>query len=707
MDCAEEVTILKRVLTDLVPPEKLVFDTLAGVMEVPAGVDLDAVKAAVATTGMRAEAVVDGPQERSLWQRRRKDLMAGLSGLFLVVGFASHAAISGLQAAIGSEGMGLAEHAMPLPSGAAYLVAIAAGLVTVVPKAIYSLRTLRPDMNLLMTLAVAGALGIGEWFEAATVAFLFALSLALEAWSVGRAQRAVERLLSLAAPVVRVKRGEEIVELPPDQVELGTVFIVKPGERFGLDGQVITGRSEVDQAPITGESVPVLKEAGDEVYAGSINGNGVLEVKSTALAQDTMLAKVVEMVGQARKDRSNAERWVERFSRVYTPVVFAAAVLVFVLPPLLTGAAWSDWFYKALVLLVIGCPCALVISTPVAVVAGLAASARNGVLVKSGRLLEIPATIEVVTLDKTGTLTEGRPEVVEVIAEDDHTPEGLLAVAAAVEAGSEHPIAHAIVACAAQRESNPPAAEGVEIIPGKGTTGTVGGRRYWLGSHRWLEERGQETPAIHAALQERSGAGRTVVVIGTDDHVCGTIILADAVRADAAASVAALHEAGVGRVAMLTGDNQGTAEAVAREVGVDDVRAELLPADKVTAVEELERAYGPVAMVGDGVNDAPALARASLGVAMGVMGTDVAVETADVALMTDDLSKLAWLVRHSRHTLAIIRQNSVFALAVKALFVVLTFAGLASLWGAIAADLGASLLVVFNSMRLLRARAEG
>ena len=511
--------------------------------------------------------------------------------------------MGGLESAIGSEGMGVAEHSVPLPALIAYAIAGVAGLWPVLPKAWFSLRSMRPDMNLLMSLAVAGAIAIGEWFEAGTVAFLFAVSLALESWSVARAKRAVEKLLSLAPNMVRVKTADGTAEVAPDSVETGTLFIVRPGERIGLDGTVETGQSEVDQAPITGESVQVPKQPGAEVFAGTINGNGVLEVRSSAAAKDTMLARIVEMVGEARKDRSHSERWVERFARVYTPVVFGASALVFLIPPLVFGADWGDWFYGALVLLVIGCPCALVISTPVAVVSGLAAAARNGVLVKGGRFLEIPARIAVVAVDKTGTLTLGRPSVVDIHPMDEHTSARLLAVAAAIEAQSEHPLARAIVAHAEGGESI--VADQVEAVPGKGAQGVVDGRRYWLGSHRWLEERDQETPELHAWLEAESAKGRTVVAIGTDDHVCGTLSLADTIKPDAQASIRALHQAGVARVAMLTGDNRGTANAVAEAVGIDDVRAELLPADKVAAVEELERAYGAVAMIGDGVKTHP------------------------------------------------------------------------------------------------------
>ncbi|HEX6861560.1 MAG TPA: heavy metal translocating P-type ATPase, partial [Thermoanaerobaculia bacterium] len=415
-------------------------------------------------------------------------------------------------------------------------------------------------------------------------------------------------------------------------------------------------------------------------------------------------AHIIRMVEEAQSRRAPSEQWVERFARVYTPAVMALALAVLVVPPLFFGGSWDVWVYRALVLLVIACPCALVISTPVSIVAALAAAAHNGVLVKGGLFIEIPARLRAVALDKTGTLTWGRPAVVEVVPLAGHDERELLQRVGALEARSEHPLARAILAYIKDRGIAVLPAEDFKILQGKGATGRFEGREYWLGSHRYLEERGQETPDIHERLEAMSKAGRSAVVVGTADHVCGLIAVADEVRPESKDAVQALRDAGIETVVMLTGDNRGTAEAVGRETGIDEVRAELLPAEKVSAIDELVARYGQVAMIGDGVNDAPAMARSTISVAMGAAGSDAAIETADVALMSDDLGKLPWLIQHSRRTLRVIRQNIGFSLLVKAVFVVLTFAGFASIWAAIAADMGASLLVIFNGLRLLQAR---
>jgi Cd2+/Zn2+-exporting ATPase len=704
MDCAEEIAVLKREVGPLVGGEDhLSFDLLNAKMTVTAGPESaapEAVMQAVARTGMRAEVWREqtkaAAEERSLWERRGRTLLTTASGIFTSAGFVTATVLTG---EVGPS------HSVPLAARVLYGLGVLTAFWLVLPKAWLAARRLRPDMNLLMTVAVTGAVVIGEWFEASTVAFLFALSLALESWSVGRARRAVAALLDLTPPTARLLAddGSER-QVPVEQVPVGSLLLVKPGERIPLDGRVVRGSSHVNQAPITGESVPVPKSPGESVFAGTINGDGALEVESTKPASDTTLAHIIRLVGEAQSRRAPTEQWVDRFARVYTPVVLGFAVAVFVVPPLLLGGAWSEWFYRALVLLVIACPCALVISTPVSIVAALTAAARHGVLLKGGVFVEMPGRLRAVAFDKTGTLTEGRPAVVEVVPLEGCDESSLLELAAGLEARSEHPLGRAIVEYAKARGTPIRPAEDFQIIPGKGATGRWQGRPCWLGSQRYLTERGQETEAVRRRLEALSGPGRTVVAVGDDAKVCGLIALADAVRPEAGPSLRALREAGVPHIILLTGDNEATARAVARETGIDDVRAGLLPADKVQAVESLVAEFGNVAMVGDGVNDAPALARASLGIAMGAAGTDAAIETADVALMSDDLTRLPWLVRHSRRTLRVIRQNIAISLGVKAAFVALTLAGHSSLWAAIAADMGASLVVIFNGLRLLKSK---
>ncbi len=708
MDCAEEVAILRRELGPLVGGEQnLAFDILQGRLTVSGPrTGASAIIDAVRRTGMRAELWrgkdAPAPVAPRGWDGRTVVTIA--SGVLTVAGFATHVSIDGgVAAVLGSEGLGAAE-TVPLIARLFYMGAVLSGAWFVLPKALYSLRRLRPDMNLLMTIAVLGAIGIGEWFESATVSFLFALSLALESWSVGRARRAVEALMKIAPESVGVVLPDGTSQATPAaQVSLGTVFRVPPGERIGLDGTVTQGTTEVNQAPITGESLPVTKEPGSAVFAGTINGNGLIEVRSTKIAADTTLAHVIRLVGESQGRRAPAEQWVNRFAQIYTPVVFAVAVLVAAIPPLLFHQAWGVWLYQALVLLVIGCPCALVISTPVSIVAGLAAAARNGVLVKGGLALELPARLKAIAMDKTGTLTEGKPAVAKVVALNGHTEQELLERAGAMEASSEHPLARAICEYVTGRGLRTEQARDFTLVPGKGATAKLEGRLFWLGSHRFLEERGQETPEVHSLLDELSTTGHSVVIIGNETHVCGFIALADRLRPGVRELLAATHALGVPHVVMLTGDNQGTARTIAKQAGIDEVHAELLPADKVTVMESLVYRYGTVAMVGDGVNDAPAMARASLGIAMGAIGSDAAIEAADVALMSDDLHQLPWLIAHSRRTVSIIRQNITLSLAVKFIFVALALSGHASLWAAIAADMGVSLLVIFNGLRLLGA----
>jgi len=704
MDCAEEVAILRREVGPVAGGEdQLAFDLLRGKMIVSGNAPADTISAAVARAGMRAERwsdVVPEAGSLSFWQRRGRTALTVVSGVFTMAGFVSHATLAGgISAAFGSEGLGLTHHVPPLTM-LLYAVGIVLGSWYIAPKALLAAKRMRPDMNLLMVLAVVGAVFIDEWFEAATVSFLFAVSLTLESWSVGRARRAVEALMAVAPATVRLKRDGRDIEVPTAEAAVGEFFTVRPGERIGLDGVVIKGSSEVNQAPITGESLPATKEPGNAVFAGSINGSGVVEIEVTKLAGETTLAQIIRMIGEAQTRRAPSEQWVEKFARVYTPIVFAIAILVGLIPPLF-GGDWSAWGYRALVLLVIGCPCALVISTPVSIVASLAAAAKNGVLIKGGVHVETPARLRVIAFDKTGTITAGEPSVVEVVPMSGHSEAELLERVGAMEVHSDHPLARAIMDYIRERKIETTPADEFRILPGKGAVARFKDKNYWLGSHRFLEERAQETPEVHDRLVALADGGRTVVVVGNDTHVCGFIALSDRLRPGIQTVISTLSAQGVRHIVMLTGDNRGTAERMAKEAGIKEVRADLLPADKVTIVEDLVRSYGQVAMVGDGVNDAPAMSRASLGIAMGAAGSDTAIEAADVALMADDLTKLPWLIAHSRRTLSIIQQNIWLSLGVKALFAALTLLGHASLWSAIAADMGVSLLVIFNALRLL------
>ena len=731
LDCVEEVSILKSEIGPLVGgADKLVFDVINGRMTIVPeanSVPEKAIIKAVGLTGMKATPWTQGQSQPDIKKRQRSQtLFAVLSGFCIFSGILIHIAIAGgftglqnlfkspenltftWQQLIQYFGNLLNAHSqvtMPLPEKAAYGLAIVFGVRHIIVKAFYALKRLRADMNLLMFVAIIGAIIINEWFEAAAVSFLFSLSLAIESWSIARARNAVEALLDLAPSTVLVKEknGQE-KQIPASEVVVGEVFIAKPGDKIPLDGEVVSGASSVNQAPITGESVPVTKQIGDHVFAGSINGEAMLEVKSTKIASDTTLAHIIRLVEEAHSKRAEAEQWVEKFARIYTPVVMLLALAVFVIPPLLMGGYWQEWLYRALVLLVIACPCALVISTPVSIVAALACAARQGVLVKGGIYIEAPASLKAIAFDKTGTLTQGKPVVTDVIPFNNHTQEELLSRAAALEIRSNHPLAAAIIKYVQNQQIEISSADDVTVLPGKGVTGVFNDTTFWLGSRRYLLERAQETPGISDKAQALEQTGKTVIAVGNDQHVCGLIAVADQPRPEVQSVLKALKKTGVQHLAMLTGDNQVTAENIAKQIGIDEIYAELLPADKVEKISRLIAKYEKVAMVGDGINDAPALGRASLGIAMGVMGSDAAIETADIALMSDDLSKLPWLVKHSKRTLRIIRQNIFFALSLKAVFAILAFAGLATLWAAIAADMGASLLVVANGLRLLKAK---
>lgn len=568
-----------------------------------------------------------------------------------------------------------------------------------------SLRRATFDMNALMTIGVAGAVLIGEWEEAGLIAFLYSVSNWLEAATMERTRNALRGLMDLAPKVATVRRDGKELELPVDWLEIGDTIIVKPGEKVAMDGVVLRGSSTLNQAPITGESMPVAKDPGAAVFAGAINGPGALEVRVTKRVQDTTLAKIVHMVEEAQSKRASVQSFVDRFARWYTPAVLVAALLMALVPPLF-GAPLGEWLYRALALIVLACPCALVVSTPVALVAGIGNAARWGVLIKGGTHLEAATAIRAIAFDKTGTLTIGRPEVRTVAPLGMHSANEIILLAAAVEARSEHPLAEAILRHARSLDLRASVGEDFSALVGNGAQARVDGRLLFVGSPRLFQQRGIRTDELETKIADLQSHGQTVVLLGDERDVYGLIGLADPVRPEAPMVIRQLRRLGIGPVVMFTGDNERTARAIAREVGVDDVRAELLPEEKVAAVKDVEVRVGRVAMVGDGINDAPALATAHLGVAMGAAGTDVAIEAADVALMADDLSRLPFTLQLSRETMRIVRQNIVFALGVKAIATLLVFPGLLTLWMAVLSDMGATVLVILNALRLLTLQPE-
>jgi Cd2+/Zn2+-exporting ATPase len=718
LDCAEEVRQLRVELERMAGIAQLDFDVMGHRMVVTfAGESLseDDIVSRIGRLKMRARVIdetsisaqgTDPSSADGVEQDWSRVGMTVAAGVLLVVAFIVHAmAAQSLSVAFGLETLEAATH-VPLASRLLYISSLIFSGWFVVPKAWLAVRRLTADINMLMCIAAVGAVVIGQWFEAAVVTFLFSVSLLLEHWSLGRARRAIASLLDLAPPTARRKESDTgaIEERPLGQIVPGDTIVIRPGERIGLDGIITAGQTSVDQSPITGESLPLAKQEGELVYAGSLNVDGVIELQVTHAANDTTLARIVHMVQEARARRAPTEQWVEQFARYYTPAMILLAIGVAVVPPLVSELAWPLAIYNALVLLVIACPCALVISTPVSIVSALTTAARHGVLIKGGRYLEAAAHLKAIAIDKTGTLTEGRPEVRKVVPLNEHSRNELLERAAAMESGSTHPIAQAILRCASDENVAVGSVEGYRALAGRGAEAMINGKTFWIGSQRFMNEK---TPDADEAVEQSDSieqSGHSVVAIGTADHVCGLIGVADVVREESRTAIRRLRSMGIEHVVMLTGDNPATAGAVAGAVGIDEFFAAILPDEKVRHVERLRERYGVVAMIGDGVNDAPAMAASSLGIAMGAIGTDGAIEAADIALMSDQLLRVPWLIQLSRRTLRVIKQNIAIALGLKLVFIALTIASAASLWMAIAADMGASLLVVMNGLRLLRSR---
>jgi len=685
MDCAScAATVEKRVFA-LPGVRRATVNFAAGRLDAEhaPGLSAEEIEHAVEGAGyrvVRADAAEDPP----FWRTRRAAL-TGASALLFLVGLAvSLAGAPGTYAV------------------AVYALAILVGGLPIFRAALAGLRARTLDMNVLMAAATIGAAGIGEWAEAASVVVLFSAGNALQAYAVDRTRGAVRSLARLAPDEVLVRRGGEDLVVGAEEVGVGELVVLRPGERLAVDGVVVEGGSAMDESPVTGEGVPVEKGPGTEVYSGTLNGSGGLVVRATRRAAHSTLQRISRLVEEAQAEKAPAELFVDRFSRVYTPIVVAVAAVLAVVPPLL-GGVFGEWFYRALALLIIACPCALVISTPVTVVAGIGAASRRGILVKGGAALEAAGRLGALALDKTGTLTEGRPVLSRVVALGDTREDEALALAAALERRSEHPLAYAILSAAEDRGGVLPPVTEFRSFPGRGAAGRISDRTYLIGSPRLFAERGISLAGAAAALEEVERAGETPVVLGNDEGepVVAVFGLADAVRPDAGATIAALRGAGIREIVMLTGDAEAPARRVAAAVGVG-YRARLLPEQKVGAVRDLVQEHGSAGMVGDGVNDAPALAASSVGFAMGAAGTDVALETADVALMRDALPKLAAAVRLSRSAEKIVKQNVLVSLLVKGLFVLLAPFGLVALWAAVLADMGTSIAVTLNGLRLFR-----
>lgn len=684
LDCADCAAKLEKRILSLtgIHSVQVNFATSKLIVEHTAS-EADIVKT-VQQAGYSVEREGNGSQEsRPEWWKNRRTQTTAAAGILLIL-------------AVAMEWIGVSDNVIiPL-----YVATAVIGGYPSAKSAFYGLKSFSFDMNTLMTMAVLGALFIGEWSEGATVAFLFSFGNTLQTYTMDKTRQSIRALMELAPPEALVRRDEQEQRMPVEDIVIGDTIVVKPGERIAMDGVVTEGISAVNQATITGESVPVEKHAGDSVYAGTVNEHGVLEIEVTKIAADSTLVKIMHLVEEAQAQKAPSQQFVDKFSRYYSPAVLLAAAGVMVIPWLFFGAPFTEWFYKGLVLLVISCPCALVISTPVSIVSAIGNSSRNGVLIKGGAYLEQMGAIQAIAFDKTGTLTHGRPSVTDIAPAAGTTEAEFLTIAASVERLSEHPLAVAIVERAKGLDLKP--VTNFKALVGRGAQAEVDGRTVYIGNPRLFEELGADLAFCLNDLESLQRQGKTVMLLGIGEKVLGLIAVADTLRANSVEAVQALQQTGMQHVAMLTGDNDRVAASIAGKLKLDAFYSELLPEDKVNTVKTLMNQYGSVAMVGDGVNDAPALAVANIGIAMGVAGSDTALETADIALMSDDLGKLSYLINLSRKTVAIIKQNIAFSIAIKLVFIILTFAGYVNLWLAVFADMGSSILVTLNGMRLMR-----
>lgn len=694
MDCPTEEKLIRGKLQHLKGIKELEFNLIQQELTITyQEIDIAAIQSNLAAVGMKAEVKSDSYTNESM-----KLLQSNVSYKDWAV-----LSISGILAF-------LAEIFSYLSGDeSSYLTIILASLSILIggrqtfTKGLRAVRSFALNMNFLMTIAIVGAIVIGEWPEAAMVTFLFALAEMIEGYSLDKARHAIKKLMEVTPDVATVKNNEGGWSIKPvKEIQLNDIIWVKPGERIPIDGEVISGQSSVNQAPITGESFPIEKNVGDAVFAGSINERGSFEFKVTAHVNQTLIAKIIKAVQQAQSERAPTQRFVDQFAKYYTPVMVVLAILIATMPTLLMGQPFYPWLYKALVLLVIACPCALVISTPVTIVSGLAAAAKHGILIKGGTYLELGHQLKAIAFDKTGTLTHGKPEVTDIITSGLSEGEALN-LAASLESHSEHPVADAIIRKWKSYDDKQKLlpVSNYETIPGRGIVGTIDGHHYFLGNHRFAEEKGVCNQSIETSLKQLEKQGKTTIVLGNESNVLAILAVTDTLRDTSVKAIKLLHRLNI-KTAMITGDNSTTAKAIADIIGIDDVQASLLPEEKLTAIDALLKKYHYVGMAGDGINDAPALAKASIGFAMGHGGTDIALETADVALMDDNLEKLPLFIKLSRRTWLKLIENITLSIGIKAIFLVLAVFGYATLWMAIFADMGASLIVVMNGLRLLR-----
>ncbi|AKS07560.1 heavy metal translocating P-type ATPase [Pseudomonas trivialis] len=686
MDCPTEQTLIQNKLGKLAGVQQLEFNLINRILGVTHDLPSTApIIEAIKSIGMQADPIEEGtpaaapPAKKPWWP-------LALSGV----------------GALGAEVLHFTNAAPTWVIAVVALISILCGGLTTYKKGWIALKNLNLNINALMSIAVTGAILIGQWPEAAMVMFLFTVAELIEARSLDRARNAISGLMQMTPEQATVRQADgSWAEKEVKSIEMGAIVRVKPGERIGLDGEVTAGQSTIDQAPITGESLPIEKTVGDKVFAGTINQAGSLEYKVTAAANNSTLARIIHAVEQAQGARAPTQRFVDSFSKIYTPAVFLFALGVAVIPPLFMAGVWFDWIYRALVLLVVACPCALVISTPVTIVSGLAAAARKGILIKGGVYLEGGYKLDYLALDKTGTITHGKPVQTDYLPLFPNIEDSAPALAASLAGRSDHPVSLAIANAAVDKNLPIHAVDNFEALAGRGVRGDINGETYHLGNHRLVEDLGLCSPELEEKLFALEKQGKSVVLLLDKSGPLALFAVADTVKDSSREAIQQLHDLGI-KTLMLTGDNTHTAQAIAAQVGIDQAQGDLLPTDKLQAIEALYGQGFRVGMVGDGINDAPALARAEIGFAMAAAGTDTAIETADVALMDDDLRKIPAFIRLSRQTSSILKQNIALALVIKAIFLAVTFLGMATMWMAVFADMGVSLLVVFNGLRLLR-----